>query len=129
MGRRGLSDEEAALDRDVEGGVDVRFRDLLERLRHESRRRPVDDHVESAELGNRVLDEGPCGRRLGEVAVAAPGGEDAPALELEPLDEAGAELPGAAGDERPDCAGVTQRAFSNRFATASHLTTFHHAAR
>ncbi len=92
-------------------------------------RRRVDDDVEPSELGDRALDESPRGTRSGEVAVAAPGGENVPPLGLERRDDAGAELARAAGDERPDCARAAQRACSNRFATASQLTTFHHAAR
>ena len=84
----------------------------------------VDDDVEAAELRLGPGDEraGVVGPR--EVAVAAAGGEHLPALAAQPVCDRGAELAGAAGDE---CA--RQLACSNRFATSSQLTTFHHAAR
>ena len=123
-GRRRLRDEEAALHRRAERAVEVGLRDLLEALRLESRRGAVDDDVESAELCLRPGDERTGVVGPGEVAVAAAGGEHLPPLATQPVCDRGAELARAAGDER-----ACQLACSNRFATSSQLTTFHHAAR
>ena len=84
----------------------------------------VDDDVEAAELRRGPLDERAGVVGAGEVAVAASGREHLPALAAKPFDDRGAELAGAAGEER-----APQRACSNRFATSSQLTTSHQAAR
>ena len=127
--RRRLGDEEAPLDRRAERRVDVLLRDVLEPLRLESGRGAVDDDVEAAELRRRPLDERPRVVGAREVAVAAPGREHLPALAAQPLRDRGAELAGAAGEERAHALPGPLVGRSNRRATSSQLTTFHQAAR
>ena len=64
-------------------------------------RRSVDDDVQAPELRGRSLDERLRSVGAREVAVAASGGDHLPSLVPQALRNRGAELAGAAGDERP----------------------------
>ena len=68
-----LGDEEAALRRRAEGGVPVRFRQLLDGRGSEALAGRVHEQVETAELCGRRLHERPSQLDVRDVAVGAAG--------------------------------------------------------
>jgi len=100
----GLGDEEAPLRGCAEGRVPVRFVELLERLGREALAGGVHEQIESAQLLDGAFDERSRLAWPRDVAVGAAGGENRPALALEPAHDRLADAAHAAGDQRPHAA-------------------------